>query len=199
MKRLLFAGILLFYWTSLLRAQQRPIGYLSLPNSGMVVISKRNVLFNSKKQPSQSVLALPAGNQRLKLIFLNDRLWNNWAIDTTVTIRATDTLFLKSFRPRFKPDLHFTSVSLARHGRHNPQLKHLLKPGLAALTVLSNWASFYLKRRADDYYRDYRSSSDLNKIRDYYNRTQTFDTVSNAMLGISVASLSAFLYLLIRE
>ncbi|RLD16946.1 hypothetical protein DRI50_00620 [candidate division KSB1 bacterium] len=199
MNRLLVFWLLLFTFSSAVRSQQKAIGFIALPDSNVLVLTHDKPILQANKQPAQSVLALPAGSQRLKLIFLNNRRWNNWAIDTTLSIPVADTLFLQSIQHSQKPEVTFTRIDLKENSGQSRQPKHWLKPGLAATTILSNWASFYLKRRADDYYRKYRHTSDLHQIKTYYDRTRLFDHFSNALLTVSVASLSGFLYLLITE
>ncbi len=192
--------ILLFLLTlgSGLRAQEKPLGFVAAPDSAVRLLQAAHQN-DSLKTALQSVLALPAGRHRLKLIFLHDRSWANWAVDTTVNVPVADTLFLHRIHKALMPLEPFTTVTLKGTRSKKFRLKHLLKPGLAAVTVASNWASFYLKRRADDFYRTYQKTSDLKKIDAYYHKTRVYDAVSNALLGLSTLSVSAFLYLLISD
>ncbi len=181
-----------------LRAQEKSLGFVALPDSAVRLLQPSHQS-DSLKTALQSVLALPAGWHRLKLIFLNDRSWANWAVDTTVNVPVADTLFLHRIHKAFAPSEPFTTITLKGTRSKKIRLKHLLKPGLAAVTVASNWASFYLKRRADDFYRNYQKTSDLKKIDTYYHKTRVYDAVSNALLGLSTLSVSVFLYLLISD
>ena len=191
----IIAFLLLF---TAVQAQQKAMGFVALPDSNIIVLKSVRQIDSLKIRP-QSILQLPAGKQRLKLIFLNDRSWNNWAVDTTLNVPAADTLFLHNVHRSQTPMIRFSTVALTPKASGHIQFKHWLKPGLAVATVLSNWASFYLKRRADDYYRLYRHTSDLNKIRSYYAQTKNYDTFSNVMLSVSITSLGGFLYLLITS
>ena len=191
----IIAFLLLF---TAVQAQQKAMGFVALPDSNIIVLKSVRQIDSLKIRP-QSILQLPAGKQRLKLIFLNDRSWNNWAVDTTLNVPAADTLFLHNVQRSQTPMIRFSTVALTPGASGHTQFKHWLKPGLAVATVLSNWASFYLKRRADDYYRLYRHTSDLNKIQSYYAQTKNFDTFSNIMLSVSITSLGGFLYLLITS
>ncbi len=191
----IIAFLLLF---TAVQAQQKAMGFVALPDSDIIVLKSVRQIDSLKIRP-QSILQLPAGKQRLKLIFLNDRSWNNWAVDTTLNVPAADTLFLHNVHRSQTPVIRFSTVTLTPGASGRTQFKHWLKPGLAVATVLSNWASFYLKRRADDYYRLYRHTSDLNKIQSYYAQTKNFDTFSNVMLSVSITSLGGFLYLLITS
>jgi len=179
-------------------SQEANRGFVALPDSNwnLQPISPAN---DSLQKISARLFAVPSGLQKLKILFLNDKRWNNWAVDTTLHIAPADTIFLSRIvRPSLASPA-FSVIPLTTEEQSSDLLRHSLKPGLAALAVLSNWTSFYLKRKADDYYRDYRHSSDIRKLNDYYSKTQTFDTLSNIMLGVSVASVTSFLYLLIRE
>lgn len=74
--------------------------------------------------------------------------------------------------------------------------RSMLKPGLIFSTIVFNWSSFYLKRRADDYYRDYRRTSSIRRMNNFYKKTALYDKLSAAALGVAAASLSAFFYIL---
>lgn len=89
---------------------------------------------------------------------------------------------------------------------HYPMLPHRqsflkthYKAGLAATAVVSNWLSFYMKRRADDYYRKYQCSSSLDRINYYYDRTERYDRYASILLGVSTAATTTYLYILIRK
>ncbi len=179
-------------------SQELNRGFVAVPDSNWN-LQPLSTAKDSLQKISARLFAVPSGLQKLRILFLNDKRWNNWAVDTTLHIAPADTIFLS---PIARPPLSsptFSVIPLTTEDKSSGLLKHSLKPGLAALAVISNWASFYLKRKADDYYRAYRHSSDIHKLNDYYRKTQTFDTLSNVMLGASVASVTTFLYLLIRE
>lgn len=185
-------------WPIESRAQQASRGFVALPDSNWILLTAKGQK-DSIEKVAKNLFAVPTGEQSLKILFLNDKRWNNWAIDTTLHISAADTLFLRPLSRAKRATVSFEMIPL-HFEREKPRfLKRSLKPGLAALAVLSNWTSFYLKRKADDSYRDYQRSSDLHKINYYYRRTRTFDTLSNVMLGISVSAVTTFLYLLMSE
>jgi hypothetical protein len=73
------------------------------------------------------------------------------------------------------------------------------KPILAATSITTNWLSFYLKRKADDYYDKYKTSSNSEKIKKYYDRTERFDLYASIMLGVSTAATTAFFYYLVKD
>ncbi len=180
----------------LILAQEAHRGCVALPDSNVVVI----FLSDSSKIFSDKIISLPAGETKLRLLFKNDHRWNNWAKDTTVKITPSDTLFLNKFpnHPKFKTAFKYIPV-LDESKNKATWLKKSLKPGLATLAIACNWGSFYLKRRADDYYRRYRRTSDLTRLNYYYSRTRDFDNFSNVLLTVSVISISVYLYLLIKD
>ncbi|NOX88428.1 MAG: hypothetical protein GXO77_05325 [Calditrichaeota bacterium] len=177
-------------------AQEAHRGCIALPDSNIAVM----LLSDSSKIFSDKIITLPAGKTKLRLLFKNDHRWNNWAKDTTVQITPSDTLLLKTFPnyPEMKSAFKYIPVLSESKNKAN-WLKKSLKPGLATLAIACNWGSFYLKRRADDYYRRYRRTSDLTRLNYYYARTRDFDNFSNVLLTVSVISISVYLYLLIKD
>ncbi len=77
--------------------------------------------------------------------------------------------------------------------------KPLFKNGLLAGAILGNWAAFYSKRLADQSYQSYLRSSRQDDISRYYRQSRSYDRLSNVMLGLSVATLSAYFWLLIED
>lgn len=76
--------------------------------------------------------------------------------------------------------------------------KHLKsKFSLLALTVATHWASFYFKNKADDWHREYLTSSDPQDMQNAANKTQQFDTLSTVTLGASYVSLAGLIYMVI--
>ena len=78
-------------------------------------------------------------------------------------------------------------------------LRPLLKPGLIFGTIAFNWASFYLKRQADDHYRDYQRTSSIRRMNASYKKCALYDDLAAFSLGLAAASLSAFMYILWTE
>jgi len=91
-------------------------------------------------------------------------------------------------------------TSYSENGYQPSLRKHeKLKTGLIFSAIAANWFSFYLKRQADDYYKKYRSASDLSKINNSYDKSKQFDTYSSILLGVSAAALSSYIYLTLTE
>lgn len=106
--------------------------------------------------------------------------------DTADTTQATYPVWQKKVQPLKR---RFFNITFR-------DSRSLLKPGLIFSTIVFNWSSFYLKRRADDYYRDYRRTSAIKRMNSFYKKTALYDKLSAAALGVAAASLSAFLYIL---
>lgn len=85
------------------------------------------------------------------------------------------------------------------HGWAKESGRRWSKEGLAVASIVSGWAAFYFKRRADDYYITYENAGDQGTITNYYDKTNRYDLYSQIALIISVTSLSTYLWLLIRE
>jgi len=117
----------------------------------------------------------------------------------SLTICPADSFFQIS-------TLHILPDSLIHYEHRNgfesmyPEFKKMyVRRGLLATTIVSNWAAFYLKRQADDYYRQYQRASELGQIKHYYNKTARYDNYATAMLIISGAALTAYLYFLFTD
>ncbi len=194
-KNLLLILIVMMSYISFSLAQIRAITGDSTKNETTVLV------IDSLTTPGvDSLTAMLNKNDSLKvkLIFKNNHQWNNWALDTTFTrseLNSIDKILLQKQPYRLK----FKYIPLkSQHLAKSEKIKKYLKPGLATLAIMSNWGSFYLKRVADDYYDRYRSTSNLHEINYYYRKTQQFDQWSNVLLGVSVVSISVYLYLLLK-
>ena len=73
------------------------------------------------------------------------------------------------------------------------------KPALLGAAIATNWASFYIKRKADDYYDIYRGTSNRDRMEKYYNKAGDYDVYANIMLGVSAAALTAYFYYLMTD
>lgn len=91
------------------------------------------------------------------------------------------------------------AINIPTHIERPSLFKRYLKPGLVVTAITTNWLSFYLKRKADDYYDKYQSSSEVSRINHYYDKTEQFDMYSSVLLGVSTAATASFLYLLLTD
>ncbi|MCD6374890.1 MAG: hypothetical protein J7L94_05145 [Caldisericaceae bacterium] len=193
---LLFALLILADYFSFLTAQNPQLIEDSTLTANEIVVtdSLSDVVVDSLKS-----LFMQTDSLRFKLIFKNDHRWNNWAIDTILT-RSDLNSFYRILTGKQPYRLRFKYIPLkSQHFSKRQKIKRYLKPGLATLALLSNWGSFYLKRVADDYYERYQHTSNLRQINYYYHKTQQFDQWSNVLLGVSVISISVYLYLLLSD
>ncbi|KAA3617240.1 MAG: hypothetical protein D8M58_03360 [Calditrichaeota bacterium] len=158
----------------------------SLIQSGTInELSAGSYKFNARPQISYSWPAL----------FIEDTL-QVIPYDTVVFVLSTDKSIVKNKLIQKKPKL----TSYPENGYQPPIMKRTkLKSGLLISAIAANWLSFYLKRQADDNYKNYRSASNLSKINNYYDRSKQFDNYSSIMLGISVAALSSYIYISLTE
>ena len=58
------------------------------------------------------------------------------------------------------------------------ELRPLIKPGLIFSAIAFNWTSFYLKRRADDYYKDYQRTSVIRRMNNSYKKAALYDNLA---------------------
>lgn len=68
---------------------------------------------------------------------------------------------------------------------------------LLAISIASNWASFYFKNVADDNFERYQQTADPRLMDQYWQQTQKYDRLSEIALGVSVASLAGLIYFVI--
>jgi len=74
-----------------------------------------------------------------------------------------------------------------------------LRESLIFASFASSWAAFMFKRKADQNYSGYLNSSIPVMMDRYYTESQKFDRYSEIAIGISVATLSVYMLLLIME
>ncbi len=154
---------------------------------------------------AEPLVALPPGQHLLTAHPVNIKNWLVHAQTHHFHILPADTIVINLGKREENPQPRFTvfkNASGIRDGsvlQKSSNLKAYLKPALIITAVASNWASFYLKRKADDYYDIYLETSSLSKLNQYYDKSADFDAYASVMLGVSVAALSGYLYLLLTE
>lgn len=129
----------------------------------------------------------------------NDSTAAQAQIPDSLSLSATPSSFqISKAQPLPDSLIHFNSPSF--FGGLFPKTKQeYTRRGLLTTAILTNWVSFYLKRRADDYYGKYRRASNIRKLTSYYNQTAEFDRFSNAMLLVSGVALTAYLYFIFSD
>lgn len=68
---------------------------------------------------------------------------------------------------------------------------------LLAISIATNWASFYFKNVADNNFERYQQTADPRLMDHYWKQTQKYDRFSEIALGVSVASLAGLIYFVI--
>ncbi len=180
--------------------QQSFRAFLLVPDTTVKIQADSNTVLWSAVHDSTQVFAFNRSSVTLRLLFPNDHRWNNWAKDTTLVFTTSDTLTLNLAQLQRPYRLMFRQWNVQINRQKSPSVyRTYLKPGLAALAIATNWASFYLKRKADDYYQRYHATSNLSKINEYYKQTQKFDRYSEIMLGISITGFTAYFALLLHD
>ncbi|RMH64089.1 MAG: hypothetical protein D6677_05710 [Calditrichaeota bacterium] len=195
-KRLI--GALVIVWAATLTAAPSRHGMLCFIDDGN---TWQIAIDDSLLVTSADTLWLQPGSHRLNARRMNDTRWPAAGINTKLTLSAGDTLrYLLTPPATNAPALPGVLPAVARK---KPDLSALalyerpvFRNSLLAGAILSNWAAFYGKHLADDAYNAYLRSNRRSDIERYYQRAQTYDTLSNVFLGISVAALSGYLWLL---
>jgi len=91
-----------------------------------------------------------------------------------------------------------TTPQIAKPVLNNSQASWY-REGLVALSLISSWGAFYLKREADQRYNKYMSTGNPALMDKYFNDSRRFDSYSEISLGVSVAALGTYMYFLIFE
>ena len=74
-----------------------------------------------------------------------------------------------------------------------------IEEGLILTSLLSSWTSFFFKREADKSYEKYLNSANPQKMEDYFNKAENFDTYAEIAIGVSIVSLGTYLYILLTD
>jgi len=73
------------------------------------------------------------------------------------------------------------------------------REGLILTSFLSSWGGFMFKKKADQNYTRYLSSSFPPLTQQYYDEAQKFDRYSEIAIGVSITALSIYMIILIME
>ena len=94
-----------------------------------------------------------------------------------------------------KPSLQVESVILSDN---DSQLKWY-REGLVVTSLLSSWASYFLKREADQTYQRYQRASDSREMIALYSQTKHYDTLSEIAIVVSATTLATYFYMLVTD
>lgn len=118
-----------------------------------------------------------------------------------------DTSFYKLEKHFFQMSHPIILADTLVHHREFSALNHLSnslgksysRQGLIATTILANWSAFYLKRMADDSYKQYLKAGNKNQIQSYYRKAGRYDDYATAAIVVSAAALSAYMWFLFTD
>ena len=178
-------------------------GFISIPDSGKWHITIDDTLHSLS---SQTLIPVTAGKHSLIIQPVNNKNWKATAQYQEIFIQEADTFRVMPAIPKFKSSYlqvdesnqNNTNIVLNTSNQKFNRRKYY-KPVILAMAVAANWASFYIKRKADDYYDIYSETSNLNKMEKYYNRAADYDIYANIMLGVSGVALTAYFYYLMTD
>jgi hypothetical protein len=158
------------------------IKILSLPIGGQVFAGKQ--LIGSTPLTFDRNLI---GNQSLKIE-------KNGYEDQTLDIDAYQNEYSLTLHPlENDPQLKVARVSESQGG-----LKWY-REGLVVTSLVASWAAFYYKREADQSYAKYQVTSDSRRRFSLWNQTRQYDTFSEIAIGVSVATLGTYFFLLLID
>ena len=177
--------------------------YISIPDSDLCQITIDDSLHYIA---GDTVISIKPGKHNLFMQPINNKNWIAEAKAWDIFAEDSDTLVIKPLLPSSK-----ISYLLSDEGNQDKNNKltfryrkksgrqKYFKPALLGAAIATNWASFYIKRKADDYYDIYRGTSNRDRMEKYYNRAADYDVYANIMLGVSAAALTAYFYYLMTD
>lgn len=178
-------------------------GYISIPDSGLWQITIDDTL---KYIAGDTIISIIPGEHVLEIQPINNKNWMSEAQSWDIFVEDSDTLIINPIIPFFRKSYllkgessqNKTQKLIVTHKMTSHRKKYI-KPALLATAVATNWASFYIKRKADDYYDVYRETSNLDRMERYYDKAGDYDVYANIMLGVSAAALTAYFYYLLTD
>jgi hypothetical protein len=73
------------------------------------------------------------------------------------------------------------------------------REGLIVTSLAASWVSFYYKRQADRSHAKYLVTSDQRDRFAFWNQTRQYDTIAEIAIGVSVATLGTYFFLLLID
>lgn len=177
-------------------------GYISIPDSGWQIIIDDTLQFSTQSL----LIALPVGNHSISLQPVNNKNWMATTQNRDFYLQDGDTVLITATRPKFNRDYLLRNIidqndvstnKLTLDKKYNE--RKYFRPAILTTAIVANWASFYIKRKADDYYDVYSETSNLERMEKYYNRAADYDVYANILLGISATALTVYFYYLITD
>lgn len=156
------------------------------------------------------VLSLPIGGK----VFAGDELIGNTPITFNRDLVGTQTIKIEKkgyAEQSFNLDANQNEYSfnllplendiqlkVARISNSQNQLKWY-REGLVVTSLIASWASFYYKRQADQTYAKYQVTSDSRQRFALWRQTRQYDTYAEIAIGVSVATLGTYFFLLLID
>jgi hypothetical protein len=156
------------------------------------------------------VLSLPVGGQ----VFAGDQLIGNTPLTFDRSLVGDQTIKIEKpgyANQSFQIDGNQNEYSFSLQPiKNDPQLQvarvsesqgglKWYREGLVVTSLIASWTSFYYKRQADQSYAKYRVTSDSRARFKYWNETQQYDTFAEIAIGVSVATLGTYFFLLLID
>ncbi len=104
----------------------------------------------------------------------------------------------KEYKFSLQPVKNDPRSNVTRVSESNGGLKWY-REGLVVSSLVASWASFYYKRQADQSYAKYQVTSDSRRRFAYWNQTRQYDTFAEIAIGVSVATLGTYFFLLLID
>jgi hypothetical protein len=156
------------------------------------------------------VLSLPIGGK----VFAGDDLIGNTPITFNRDLVGTRTIKIEKngyteqsfdlaanqneYKVNLVPIKDEAQLRVARIAESRNSIKWY-REGLVVTSLLSSWASFYFKRQADQSHAKYQVTSDSRRRFEYWNQARQYDTFSEIAIGVSVATLGTYFFLLLID
>jgi hypothetical protein len=93
---------------------------------------------------------------------------------------------------------NYEHLTVLKSGAENNHFRWY-REGLIVTSVVSSWASFFFKKRADLNYNRYLRTAEPVQMVTSFRRTQDFDRYAEIALGVSLVSLGIYFFILIID
>lgn len=194
---LLFNVLILFLSASTANAQTAMSGKMIVVDS----LSHNMLLSDSTIHLRSDSLGLTSGTSTLFAQPINNRAWYRPSYKMELSFRPYErTIGAFNADSTFKLSQSFKSFRLEEIAAYSSVLPQEItwdeykRPVLIISSIAANWLSFHLKRKADIFYNQYQQSSSLTRMDHYYEKAARYDRYSTIMLGVSLSTLTIYIY-----
>jgi hypothetical protein len=157
------------------------------------------------------VLSLPIGGR----VFAGEKLIGNTPITFDRSLVGTEAIKIekngymeqsfnlnsnqKEYSFSLRPIENDPQFNVAKLSTESQKGLKWYREGLVVTSLIASWAAFYYKREADQSYSRYRVTSDSRKRFALWNQTRKYDTFAEIAIGVSVATLGTYFFLLLID